>query len=106
MRSGFLYGSGRNSTASTTLKIAVLAPIPSARTVNETTVNTGLFQSERAVVRRFISGLQSTLYLQPVFPEQMSHVIRFSLIAFDNRESRAGAGVPVQRKRCYCTCAK
>ena len=29
-RSGWTYGSGRNTTASTTLKIAVLAPIPSA----------------------------------------------------------------------------
>ena len=36
-------GSGRSSTAFTTLKIAVFAPMPSARTRTTIAVNPGLF---------------------------------------------------------------
>src|SRR5262245_12573060 len=46
-RSGSRYGSGRSSTASMTLKIAVVAPIPSARVRSATVVNPGLRRSVR-----------------------------------------------------------
>ena len=45
--SGFLKGSGRNKTAFTTLKIALLAPMPRARALTATTVNPGFFRSVR-----------------------------------------------------------
>ena len=41
MRSGFLNGNGRNSVALTTLKIAVLAPIPSASVMTAIDVKLG-----------------------------------------------------------------
>ena len=46
-RSGSRYGSGRSRTAFTTLKIAVLAPMPSARVSTAIAVNPG----ERASCR-------------------------------------------------------
>src|ERR1700722_21024482 len=47
MRPGSLYGSGRSSTAVTTLKIALLAPIPSARTMIAPSANPGFLRSTR-----------------------------------------------------------
>src|SRR5712692_1240154 len=41
-------GSGRSSTASTTLKTAVLAPIPTASTATATTTSSGRLRSDRA----------------------------------------------------------
>jgi hypothetical protein len=41
------YGSGLRSTALTTEKMALLAPIPSARVRIATAVNAGLFASTR-----------------------------------------------------------
>ena len=41
------YGSGRSRTASTMLKIAVLAPIPSARMPMTAAVKPGLLRSQR-----------------------------------------------------------
>src|SRR5262245_50844797 len=46
-RDGSLYGSGRSSTAFVTLKIAVLAPIPSAIVSAAVSVKTGLRRSVR-----------------------------------------------------------
>ena len=46
-REGSLYGSGRMRTALTTLKIAVVAPMPSARTRTATKVNAGFLRRER-----------------------------------------------------------
>ena len=46
MRSGSGKGSGLNSTPSTRLNIAVLAPMPSASTLMATSVNTGSRRSE------------------------------------------------------------
>ena len=40
-------GDGRSSTASMTLKIAVLAPMPSASVSRMTTVRAGVFRNER-----------------------------------------------------------
>ena len=47
-RSGSAYGSGRSSTAFRTLKIAVLAPIPSASVSSATAVKPGARSSRRA----------------------------------------------------------
>src|SRR3989442_11352396 len=52
MWSGSGKGSGRSSTPYTTVKIAVLAPMPSARVNTATDVNPGLFASIRAAYRR------------------------------------------------------
>jgi hypothetical protein len=46
-RSGALYGNGLSNTAFTTLKMAVFAPIPSARVKTATVVKPGLFTSIR-----------------------------------------------------------
>src|SRR4030081_1257500 len=46
-RSGSLNGNGRSSTALTTLKIAVFAPMPSASVMTATAVNPGFFKSWR-----------------------------------------------------------
>ena len=51
-RSGSAKGSGRNITALTTLKIAVLAPTPSASVTAATRVKPGLFRSARPAYRR------------------------------------------------------
>jgi hypothetical protein len=47
MRSGSAYGSGRSSTALTTVKIAVVAPIPSANVTTAIKVKPGFFDSTR-----------------------------------------------------------
>src|SRR5262249_46377218 len=63
-RSGFAYGSGRNSTALTTLKIAVVAPIPSPMVAIAVTVKAGLFLSVRtanARSREIICGVRGGL---------------------------------------------
>jgi len=46
--SGLGYGSGRSSTPFTTLKIAVLAPMPSARVSTATVVKPGLRRKVRS----------------------------------------------------------
>ena len=51
-RPGALYGNGRRMEASTTLKIAVLAPMPSAKVRIATAVNAGLLRSMRKAWRR------------------------------------------------------
>src|ERR1019366_6587705 len=51
-RFGLAYGSGRSSTALVTLKIALLAPIPSARVRTAVTVNAGFLRSERAPIAK------------------------------------------------------
>ena len=48
---GFANGSGRSITVLTTLKIAALAPTPSASVMAATNVNPGLFRSDRAAYR-------------------------------------------------------
>jgi hypothetical protein len=51
-RSGWRNGNGASSTESTTLKIAVLAPIPSASVRIAMTVKTGRLSSVRPAKRR------------------------------------------------------
>src|SRR5262249_37699991 len=51
MRSDCEYGSGRRSTPFTTLKIAVVAPMPSASVSAVTTKNPGLHANDRATNR-------------------------------------------------------
>ncbi len=51
-RSGSLYGSGRSRTLLVTVKIAVLAPIPSAIVSAAATVKTGLRRRVRAAKTR------------------------------------------------------
>ena len=46
-RSGWAYGSGRSSVASTSAKIALFAPIPNASVVTAIAVNTGAARSWR-----------------------------------------------------------
>jgi hypothetical protein len=62
--SGFGNGSGRSSTASTTLKMAVFAPMPKASVKTTTAVNPGFFQSIRSPYRtsrrRVISSPRSS----------------------------------------------
>jgi len=48
MREESLYGSGRSTTALTMLKMAVFAPMPSARVSVATAVNPGFFLNMRA----------------------------------------------------------
>ena len=48
IRSEFGYGSGRKSRESTTLKTAVVAPMPSARVVITAIVKIGLRPSQRS----------------------------------------------------------
>src|SRR2546429_380429 len=50
-RCGSRYGRGASSTLLMTLKIAVLAPMPSARVITATAVNTGCRRSERRAKR-------------------------------------------------------
>src|SRR5690242_2250026 len=60
MRSAFGYGSGRSKTALTMLKIAVFAPIPSARVKIATAENAGLLSNCRKAKRNwFIALLRS-----------------------------------------------
>src|SRR5882724_10892575 len=47
-----LYGSGLNKTVSTTLKMAVLAPMPKARVKIATAAKPGFFNSSRMLKRR------------------------------------------------------
>jgi len=56
-RLGCSYGSGRSITALTTLKIAVLAPMPRATVSTTAKVNSGDFRSMRAVYRRSFSNM-------------------------------------------------
>ena len=49
--SGLSNGSGRSMTVLTTLKIAALAPTPSASVMAATSVNLGLFLSARRTAR-------------------------------------------------------
>jgi hypothetical protein len=46
-RSAFGYGSGRSNTAFTTLKIAVLAPIPKPSVISAVMAKAGLLRSVR-----------------------------------------------------------
>src|SRR5215217_3918280 len=52
--SAFGYGSGRSNTALTMLKIAVLAPIPSASVITATEENAGFLMSCRSARRRLL----------------------------------------------------
>ncbi len=54
MRSGRGYGSGRSTTPYTTLKIAVVAPAPSASVSTATVVKLGWRNSERIATRRSV----------------------------------------------------
>ena len=56
-RSGALYGSGRSSTALTTLKMAVLAPMPIARVKVTTAVKPGCFLNSLRACRRSWSSV-------------------------------------------------
>jgi hypothetical protein len=51
-RSGWAYGSGRSNTASTKLKIAVFAPMPSASTATAMEKKPGLCRICRQVDRK------------------------------------------------------
>jgi hypothetical protein len=51
MRSGCGYGKGLRRTASTTLKIAALAPTPSARVTSAAMVNDGVRRSDQIAYR-------------------------------------------------------
>ena len=57
-RSGSVYGSGRSSTALTTLKIAVLAPMPRAIVRMAVTVNAGFLRSVRAAKERSLESME------------------------------------------------
>src|SRR5271170_3076786 len=66
MRSECGYGSGASRTALTTEKMAVLAPMPSARATTATAVNPGLPVRTRREWRRSGSGLLILIwYEQP-----------------------------------------
>ena len=56
-------GSGRNSTAFTTLKMAVFAPIPSASVSTATMLNAGLRRSRRTPYRRSWPNCSTTAQL-------------------------------------------
>src|SRR5690242_2455514 len=71
-RSGLPNGSGASSTESTTLKMAVLAPIPSARVRIAVTVNAGRFSrvrpAKRRSCRRVSMGVALFLSTRPYAP--------------------------------------
>ena len=60
-RSGSGYASGRSITPLTTLKIAVIAPTPSAMVRTATAVNAGLRRSARSAKRRSAATLSRGL---------------------------------------------
>jgi hypothetical protein len=72
-RSGCGNGSGRNSVALTTLKIAVFAPIPSASIITASAVKPGFFHNIRAPYRRSCSSV-CIIPPQPGFRCQVSGV--------------------------------
>ena len=57
-RSGFEYGSGRSRTALTTLKIAVLAPIPTAIVTMAVNRKPGDLRSDRAAKAKSFTRLE------------------------------------------------
>ena len=59
MRSGSRNGSGRSSRASTTLKIAVFAPRPSARTTTAVMANPGVLRNWRREYRKSWASVES-----------------------------------------------
>ncbi len=59
-RFGLAYGSGRSSTALVTLKIALLAPIPSARVRTDVTVNAGFLRRERTPITKSLNDIFDT----------------------------------------------
>ncbi len=58
-RSGSRYGSGRSKAALSTLKIAALAPIPSAMVATAVTVKLGFFRSVRAAYPRSLASIDT-----------------------------------------------
>src|SRR6202022_697868 len=65
MRSASGYGNGRNSTASITLKIALLAPIPRARVKMAMALKPGAFTNIRNAYFRSVSTIVSAELLRP-----------------------------------------
>jgi hypothetical protein len=63
-RSGLRYGSGRSSTASVTLKIAVLAPMPSAMVATAVSANAGLLRNVRHANERSLANMLVSLPVQ------------------------------------------
>ena len=56
-RSGWSYGNGRNRTVFTTLKIAVVAPIPSASVRIAVSANAGFLRSVRPANARSLANV-------------------------------------------------
>src|SRR5215469_11957663 len=65
MRSESGNGSGRNSTRSITEKIAVFAPMPSARAAIAISANPGLFFNRRSECRRSAAKVRMSFYTRP-----------------------------------------
>src|ERR1041384_2833298 len=87
MRSGSGEGSGRSSTPSTTLKIAALAPMPSARVRRTTAVKPGVRASPRRERRRS----RSRVFTVILSAERRGSVRRRSAAPLTTR-SRGGGG--------------
>ena len=85
--SGSCTGSGRNSTTSTSVKMAVLAPIPKARVTSTTRVNTGFLANDRTAYRTSCSTMP--LFLLRMRSQNASSSAPRQRSATANRESGA-----------------
>src|ERR1041384_2174157 len=90
MRSGSGEGSGRSSTPSTTLKIAALAPMPSARVRRTTAVKPGVRASPRRERRRS----RSRVFTVILSAERRGSVRRRSAAPLTTRSRRRRGQIP------------
>src|ERR1041385_1992231 len=76
-RSGSLYGSGSRITASRTLKIVTLAPIPSAAVSMMANVNPGYFRNMRAAYRKSCDAAPKSSEIRFMIPSTELWAILF-----------------------------
>src|ERR1700687_1638904 len=108
MRSGSGKGNGRRSTPYTTVKIAVLAPMPRASVKTATAVNPGIFASIRKAYRMScqsvpilrLPALRSDVrflrFLNDAAVEQMNGALREIRVLLVVRHHANGRAVAVQ----------
>src|ERR1041385_6169089 len=87
-RSGSLKGRGRSRTALTTLKIAELAPMPSASVMTAIAVNPGLFDSDRRPNR--MSLIMESTMVFPISDCQLPIYPRRHCFTIGNRQLEIG----------------
>ena len=83
-RSGAAYGSGRSSVASTRAKIALLAPMPSARVAAAISVNAGAFLSCRSANEMSWRSSSIITILPSPFDVANRGLVRFAPMCYEN----------------------